>query len=66
MLCRVFLHIPLSSTLFGQLGFQFCLTILVAGLAEEGKHILLVRLHAGLVEGIHVHQLAGQPAGILK
>ena len=59
-------RIPLSSMLFGQLGFQFCLTILVAGLAEEGKHIFLIRLHTGLVEGIHVQQIAGQAAGILK
>ena len=59
-------RIPLSSMLFGQLGFQLRLTILVAGLAEEGKHILLVRLHAGLVEGIHIQQIAGQAAGILK
>ena len=44
-------RIPLFSMLFGQLGFQLRLTILVAGLAEEGKHIFLIRLHTELPEG---------------
>ena len=32
--------------------------LLVAGLAEQGEHILLVGLHARLVEGIHAEKVA--------
>ena len=46
--------------------FQLCLHIFIAGLAQKGKHILLISLHAGLIEGIHAQQVAGQAADILK
>ena len=42
------------------------LLILVAGLAEQGEHILLVAFDAGLVEGIDAEQIAGDRACLLK
>ena len=45
---------------------QFLPQGLVAGLSQQGKHILLIRLHPRLVEGIHVQQVAGQAAGVLE
>ena len=42
---------------------QFLPQGLVAGLSQQGEHILLIRLHPRLVEGIHVQQVAGQAAG---
>ena len=38
----------------------------IAGLAQQGEHVLLIGLHAGLVKGIHVQQIAAQAAGILE
>ena len=55
----------LSRQLF-QLGFQFRLAVLIAGLAQQGKHVLLVSLYARLVEGVHFQQIAGQAAGVLE
>ena len=45
---------------------QFLPQGLVAGLSQQGEHILLIRLHPRLVEGIHVQQVAGQAAGVLE
>ena len=44
---------------FGALGF-------VAGLVEEGEHVFLVGLHAGLVEGVHAEHVAAHAAGFLE
>ena len=33
---------------------QFCTQFFVAGLAEEGEHVLLIGLHTGLIEGVHI------------
>ena len=49
-----------------QLPQQLTAQLLVAGLAQQSEHVLLVRLHAGLVEGVHVQQVPGQAAGVLK
>ena len=38
----------------------------VAGLIKQGKHVLLVCLHARLVEGVHAEDIAGDTAGTLK
>ena len=43
----------------GRLGF-------VAGLVEQGEHVFLVGLDAGLVEGIHAEQQAADAAGALE
>ena len=45
---------------------QFLPEGLVAGLSQQGEHILLIRLHPRLVEGIHVQQVARQAAGVLE
>ena len=45
---------------------QFLPQGLVAGLSQQGEHILLIRLHPRLVEGVHVQQIAGQAAGVFK
>ena len=37
-----------------------------AGLAEHTEHILLVRLDAGLVEGIDAEERGGHRTGVLK
>ena len=39
---------------------------LVAGLAEEAEHVFLIRLHAGLVEGVDAGDIARHAAGILE
>ena len=39
---------------------------LVSRLAQKSKHVLLVSLHAGLVEGVDPQQIAGYAAGELK
>ncbi len=51
---------------FLQPGLQGGLHILVAGLAQQGEHVLFIGLHAGLVEGIDLQQIAGQAAHILE
>ena len=40
--------------------------LFVAGLAEEGEHIALVGLHAGLVEGVDVEDVAAYAASLLE
>ena len=45
-----------------QAGLQLGLPGLVAGLAQKGEHIALIGLHAGLVEGVDLQQMAGQAA----
>ena len=40
--------------------------LLVAGLVKQGKHVLLVCLHARLVEGVHAKDVAGDTAGTLE
>ena len=52
--------------LFAELGAQSLAGLLVAGLAEQREHILLVGLDTGLIEGIDAEQIAGQTAGELK
>ena len=44
---------------FGALGF-------VAGLVEEGKHVFLVGLHAGLVEWVDAEHITAHAAGFLE
>ena len=39
---------------------------LVAGLVEQGKHVLLVRLYAGLVKRIDAEHIAGDTASALE
>ena len=47
-------------------GFQLRAALFIAGLAQQREHVLLVGFHAGLVEGIHAQQVAGQTAGLLE
>ena len=49
-----------------QPGLQLRPALLIAGLAQQREHILLIGLNAGLVEGVYVQQIAGQAAGIFK
>ena len=60
--------VPLAAGPRGQYGrlsdsaqpsLQFGLLVLVAGLTQQGVHVVLVGLHAGLVEGVHVQQVIG-------
>lgn len=44
-------------------GFGF---LLVAGFGEESKHVALVVLDSGLVEGVHVENVAAYAAGFLE
>ncbi len=39
---------------------------LEAFLAEQGEHVLLVSLYAGLVEGVHLKHVAAEGAGHLE
>jgi len=52
--------------LFCEAGFEFCLSGLIAGLAEKGKHILLVAFYAGLIEGVDSEEIAGNSAGLFE
>ena len=49
---RGFLHLPPKFSLLHPF-FQFGAAGFIAGLAEQGEHILLVGFDAGLVEGVH-------------
>ena len=49
-----------------QPGLQLRPALLIAGLAQQREHILLIGFNAGLVEGVYVQQIAGQAAGIFK
>ena len=40
--------------------------LFVAGLIKQGKHVLLVCLHARLVEGVYAEDVAGDTAGTLE
>ena len=45
----------------------YCLRCLfIAGLVEERKHILLVRLNAGLIERVDAQDVAADAASLLK
>ena len=41
-------------------------SLFVAGFVQQGEHILLVRLHAGLVERIDAEDVAADAAGALE
>ena len=47
-------------------GLDGCTLGFVAGLVEQGEHIFLVGLHAGLVERVHAQNVAADAAGALK
>lgn len=49
---RGFLHLPPKFSLLHPF-FQFGAAGFIAGLAEQGEHVLLVGFDAGLVEGVH-------------
>ena len=49
-----------------QLALQLRPPVLIARLAKQGEHILLVGLHPRLIEGVHVQQIAGEAAGVLE
>ena len=55
-------------SLFSQLRPEGLAHLLIAGLAQEGEHILLVGLHAGLVEGVDAlaHVEGGVPNLIVR
>ena len=52
---------PESETGFDCGGFS-----LVAGLFEKGEHVTLVGLHAGLVEGVDIEQVARDATRFLE
>ena len=54
----------ISSRLFFQLFPQGRAQVLIAGFTQESEHVLLICLHAGLVKGVYIQQIAGQAAGI--
>lgn len=45
---------------------KFSRHLLVTGLAEQGEHVLFVRLNTGLVKGIDTKQITRKCAGKLK
>ena len=45
---------------------QFCRLLFKAFLAQQREHVLLVSLHAGLVEGVHVEQVTADGASHLE
>ena len=47
-------------------GLQLLLHLLIAWLAQQSEHVLLICLHAGLVKGIDPQQVAGQAARVLE
>ena len=51
-------HCRLVSGLWSETCLDGCCLGLVAGFLEQGEHVFLVSLHAGLVEGVHVEEVA--------
>ena len=54
------MKITMKKLLTTQFLHQLLPQLLVAGLAQQREHVLLIRFHAGLVEGIHVQQIAAE------
>ena len=46
--------------------FQNGLLVLIAGLAQQGEHVLFIAFHPRLVEGVYPQQIAGNGAGFLE
>ena len=55
------LHLFVIYSIF-KLGFHF----FVAGFTKKSKHILLIRLYSGLIEGINSEKIAGHRASKFK
>ena len=49
-----------------QLGLDRCALGFIAGLVEQGKHVLLVSLHTGLVKRIHIKDVTTYTASLFK
>ena len=52
--------------LLGKPDFQIRTAVFIAGFPQKSEHILLVALHAGLIEGVDPQQVAGNGAGFLE
>ena len=52
--------------LVAETSLELCLGALIAGLAEECEHVLLVAFHTGLVERIDTQNIAGNGASLLE
>ena len=52
--------------LFSQLCLQSSLLVLIARLAQQCEHILLIAFNARLVERIYAQQIAGNSAGLFE
>ena len=58
--------IPKKSDGLLKLFFKNSAKLLITGLAEKRKHVLLVRFNAGLVEGVNAEHVAGNTASKLE
>ena len=56
----------LKPFLSAELSLESSLLILIARLAEESEHILLVALNAGLVEGVDTEHISAYGASLLE